>query len=182
MTKPVGRLVSNLSAFLIVGVALWALMVYESQKSAVLASETTRYLEEFEAAPVSEAWRQLTQAWYDERIRERALRTRFQSSRKGDVSVLGNYKYFILETIAERRLDENVKTVLSYCRRLAICVRVNKCDGHVVATYLGDEAIEFRNRYLFYLNEFYSETSFYIDIDTITLRVSLKNEIQASRG
>jgi hypothetical protein len=135
---------------LLVGVA-WAMDEYASYKAEVRRAETARYLAEFREPPVADAWRRLSGAWQAERGRERTLlaRVRMASGERFQVAVR-NYRDFVLDTIDERRLPEDIDTVRAFFLRLGTCIRIGGCDQAAAAAQLGPAVWQFRNQHYYY--------------------------------
>jgi hypothetical protein len=117
-------------------------------------TETARYLAEFEHGPVAAAWRGLSETWRAEWPRQEALLARVAAEPADPpAAALYDYRRFVLETVDEHRLDEAIKTVFRYYRRLALCIRMGGCDQATAIDHLGEPAWRFRNQHYLFLTE-----------------------------
>jgi hypothetical protein len=131
--------------------ALWGIGQHAAQKSELRLAETERYLEQFQAPPVADAWQRLSGTWQAELRRQNALLARIASlSGAPRDEALRAYQEFVLETIEEHRLQPEIGTVLAFVKRLALCVRLGSCDRQVAAARLGDALRRFRNQHYYY--------------------------------
>jgi hypothetical protein len=154
------RLVENFG--LVAGVlllscaTLWAAGEYAREKSELRTAETHRYIAEFRAAPVADAWRRLTQAWHAEQARQDALLQRIALHSGAGLEIeLRHYRAFVIDTVTERRLARDVDTMLQFYRRLALCIRFGACDPALAAGHFGTAARSFRNQHYYHLQEEY---------------------------
>jgi hypothetical protein len=135
---------------------LWAAGEYARQKAELRTAETHRYIAEFRAAPVADAWRHLTRAWHAERARQDALLERIAALSGAPLQAeLRHYRAFVIDTVAEHRLARDVDTMLQFYRRLALCIRFGACDPALAAGHFGTAARSFRNQHYYYLQEEY---------------------------
>jgi hypothetical protein len=136
--------------------ALWAAGEYAREKAELRTVETQRYMAEFRAAPVADAWRHLTRVWHTERLRQDALLGRIALLSGTPLQAeLRNYRAFVIDTVAERHLARDVDTMLQFYRRLALCIRFGACDPALAAGHFGTAARSFRNQHYYYLQEEY---------------------------
>jgi hypothetical protein len=136
--------------------ALWAAAEYAREKHELRTVETHRYMAEFRAAPVADAWRHLTRVWHAARVRQDALLGRIALLSGAPLQAeLRNYRAFVIDTVAERRLARDVDTMLQFYRRLALCIRFGACDPALAAGHFGTAARSFRNQHYYYLQEEY---------------------------
>jgi hypothetical protein len=63
---------------------------------------------------------------------------------------------FVLETIEEYGLQDEIEEVSRFLVRLATCVRVNNCDSNVAAAQLGPALWAFRDQHQYYFQFEYS--------------------------
>jgi hypothetical protein len=131
--------------------ALWGIGQHAAQKSELRLAETERYVEQFQAPPVADAWQRLSATWQAELRRQNALLDRI-AGRSGAPrdEALRAYQQFVLETVEEHRLQSEIATVLAFVKRLALCVRLGSCDSQVAAARLGDPLHRFRNQHYYY--------------------------------
>jgi hypothetical protein len=170
LVLPIGRIAAIISVLLVLAASLWALAAYSQHKAAVRAAETERYLEAFQSGPVAEAWARLSQAWSAEQPRQQALLARFRALPGDGRPALGDYRAFVLESIDERELEDEVLTVLIYFRGLAFCIRTGNCDGALAARRFGDLPWRFRNQHFLYLSEAFPDVPFDVDFQTVAPR------------
>jgi hypothetical protein len=135
---------------------LWAAGEYTREKAELRTAETNRYMAEFRAAPVADAWRHLTRVWHAERVRQDALLERIAVLSGARLQAeLRNYRAFVMDTVAEHRLARDVDTMLQFYRRLALCIGFGACDAGLAAGHFGTAARSFRNQHYYYLQEEY---------------------------
>jgi hypothetical protein len=136
--------------------SLWAAGQYTREKAELRTVETNRYMAEFRASPVADAWQHLTQVWHAERVRQDALLERIAVLSGARLQAeLRNYRAFVIDTVAEHRLARDVDTMLQFYRRLALCIRFGACDPGLAAGHFGTAARSFRNQHYYYLQEEY---------------------------
>lgn len=170
LSLPLGKIATVLGVLGVLAAALFALAAYSEHKAAIRKAETDRYVQAFEQGPVALAWTRLSRAWDAERPRQRALLERFQSLPENRRPTLSDYRLFILESIEERGLGDEINTVLSYFRGLALCIRIGNCDGRRAANYFGDLPWQFRNQHFLYLSETHPGMPFDVDFQTVAPR------------
>jgi hypothetical protein len=135
---------------------LWAAGEYTREKAELRTAETHRYIAEFRAPPVADAWRHLTRAWHAEQARQDALLERIAVLSGASLEAeLRHYRAFVIDTVAEHRLARDVDTMLQFYRRLALCIRFGACDPALAAGHFGTAARSFRNQHYYYLQEEY---------------------------
>ena len=118
--------------------ALWTMEEYTEHRAELRLAETNRFLDQFRSGPVAAAWGRLRTAWRAEQGRQDALLERLPSlTGRERARVLHEYQMFVLETIDEYRLHDDIEAVHQYVNRLAICVRMGSCDADVAAAQLG---------------------------------------------
>lgn len=140
-----------LGVLLLLGGGLLAVDQYASYKAELRRAETGRYLAEFHEPPVADAWARLSAVWQAEWSRQRTLlaRVRVASGERFEVAVR-NYRDFVLDTIDERRLPDDIETVRAFFLRLATCIRIGSCDRSAAAAQLGPAVWQFRNQHYYY--------------------------------
>ncbi|MCC2664478.1 MAG: hypothetical protein K0R41_2311 [Geminicoccaceae bacterium] len=137
---------------LLLGALLWGVGEYASYKAALRQAETNRYLAEFRAPAVADAWQHLSAAWRAGEHRQSALLGRLaERSGSGFDAALRHYQQFVLETVEEHRLAPQVVTVWLFFERLAVCIRVGNCDREVAGAHLRAPLRQFRNQHYYYL-------------------------------
>jgi hypothetical protein len=131
---------------------LWGVGEYASYKAALRQAETNRYLAEFRAPAVADAWQHLSAAWRAGEDRQSTLLGRLgERSGSGFDAALRHYQQFVLETVEEHGLAPQVVTVWLFFERLAVCIRVGNCDREVAAAHLRAALRQFRNQHYYYL-------------------------------
>lgn len=151
--------------------ALWAAGEYARERAELRTVETQRYIAEFRATPVADAWRRLTRVWHAERMRQDALLGRIALLSGAPLQAeLRNYRAFVIDTVAERRLARDVDTMLQFYRRLALCIRFGACDPALAAGHFGTAARSFRNQHYYYLQDEYQVDEVDRAIETIAPR------------
>jgi hypothetical protein len=131
---------------------LWGIGEYASYKAALRQAETNRYLAEFRAPAIADAWQHLSAAWQAGEDRQSALLGRLAERSGSDLdAALRNYQQFVLETVEEHGLAPQVVTVWLFFERLAVCIRVGNCDREVAAAHLRAPLRQFRNQHYYYL-------------------------------
>jgi hypothetical protein len=127
---------------------LWGVAEYEEHQTELRRAETSRYLDQFRSGPVGAAWERLRAAWRAEQGRERTLLVRTATLDDGDrAQALRDHRMFVLETIDEYGLHDEIEEVNRFLARLAICVRAGSCDAHVTAAQLGPALWAFRDQH-----------------------------------
>lgn len=128
--------------------ALWMIGAYADYRAELRLAETNRYLDQFRAGPVADAWGRLRTAWRAEQDRQDALLARIPSLAGRELArTLHDHQMFVLETIEEYRLQDEIEVVHQYLIRLAICVRMGSCDADVAAAQLGPALWTFRDQH-----------------------------------
>jgi hypothetical protein len=127
---------------------LWGVAEYEEHRAELRRAETSRYLDQFRSGPVGAAWGRLRAAWQAEQDRQRALLVRTATLDNGDrAQALRDHRMFVLETIEEYGLHDEIEEVNRFLARLAICVRAGSCDPDVTAAQLGPALWAFRDQH-----------------------------------
>lgn len=136
---------------------LWAVGEYADHRAELHRAETDRYLDQFRSGPVGAAWTRLRGAWRGEQGRQDALLARIASLGGSErAQALRDYRMFVLETIEEHGLQDEIEEVSRYLARLATCVRAGSCDANVAAAQLGPALWAFRDQHQYYFASEYS--------------------------
>jgi hypothetical protein len=136
---------------------LWGVHEYGEHRTELRRAETSRYLDQFRSGPVGTAWARLRAAWQAEQDRQNALLARVAAVGAGDrAQSLRDHRMFVLETIEEYGLHDEIEEVSRFLARLATCVRAGSCDPDVTAAQLGPELWAFRDQHEFYFRYEYS--------------------------
>ncbi len=140
-----------LGVLLLLAGGLFAVDQYAASKAELRRAETGRYLAEFREAPVADAWQRLSTAWQAEQDRQRRLLERVvaASGERFEVAVR-NYRDFVLDTIKEHRLADDIATVHGFFLRLETCIKIGSCDPTAAAAQLGPAVWQFRNQHYYY--------------------------------
>lgn len=150
---------------------LWAVAEYAAFKAELRVAETNRYLAQFHEPPVADAWARLSTAWQAEAPRQDALLRRLAGlSGAGLSSGLSDYRWFVMATIADHRLEQDIDTVLQFYGRLALCIRIGSCDQAAAAAQLGDTPWRFRNQHYFHLESEYVGENIEANLELISPR------------
>ena len=151
--------------------ALWAVAEYAAFKAELRVAETNRYLAQFHEPPVADAWRRLSTTWQAEGDRQDALLQRLAGLSGAELSTgLRDYRWFVMATIADHRLERDIDTVLQFYRRLALCIRIGSCDQSAAAAQLGDTPWRFRNQHYFHLESEYAGENIEAELELISPR------------
>lgn len=127
---------------------LWAAAEHADHRAELRRAETDRYLDQFRSGPVGAARARLSAAWRAERARQDALLTRISSSTGSErAHRVRDHRMFVLETIEEYGLQDEIDEVSRFLARLAICVRAGSCDSNVAAAQLGPALWAFRHQH-----------------------------------
>ena len=136
---------------------LWAVSEYADHGAELRRAETDRHLDQFRSGSVGAAWARLRAAWHAEQDRQEALLARMASLGGSDqAQSLRDHRMFVLETIEEYRLHDEIEVVSRFLARLAICVRAGSCDPNVAAAQLGPALWAFRDQHQYYFRFEYS--------------------------
>jgi len=169
------RLLPQISA--LVGVlalmcgGLWTVGEYAEHRAEVRLAETNRFLDQFRSGPVAEAWERLRTAWRAEQVRQDALLARIPSLTGRDLArTLHDHQLFVLETIDEYRLHDEIEVVHQYLIRLTMCVRMGSCDADTAAAQLGPALWTFRDQHRPYFQFEYSGVDLDDYVETIAPR------------
>ena len=131
--------------------SLWAVAEYADHRAELRLAETNRYLEQFRSGSVGEAWARLRTAWQAEQDRQVTLLTRIHSLAGSARSrSVHDHRMFVLETIEEHGLQDEIEAVSQFVLRLATCVRANNCDADAAAAQLGPALWTFRDQHFYY--------------------------------
>lgn len=130
---------------------LWGSGEYAEGRAELRLAETSRHLEQFRSGPVGAAWARLRAAWQAEQDRQDALLARIASLHGAErARALRDHRMFVLETIAEYELADEIGQVRRFVARLATCVRAGLCDADVAAAQLGPALWAFRDQHRYY--------------------------------
>jgi hypothetical protein len=136
---------------------LWTVGEYADYRAELRLAETNRFLDQFRSGPVAEAWGRLRTAWRAEQDRQDALLARMPSLAGDDLArTLHDHQMFVLETIEEYGLQDDIEVVYQFLIRLVICVRMDSCDADVAAAQLGPALWTFRDQHRHYFDFEYS--------------------------
>jgi hypothetical protein len=136
-------------------------------------AETNRHIAAFQSPPVADAWRRLSGAWHAQQGRQGVLLRRIAALSGAPLQAeLRNYRAFVLDTVVERELAQDIDTVIRFYRRLAACVRIGSCNASLTAGRFGSTAWSFRNQHYYYLREVYEVDEIDRVIDVIAPRVA----------
>ena len=150
---------------------LWTVGEYADHRAELRLAETNRFLDQFRSGPVAEAWERLRTAWRAEQARQDALLARIPSLAGRDLArTLHDHQMFVLETIVEYRLHDDIEVVHQYLIRLAMCVRMGSCDADAAAAQLGPALWTFRDQHRPYFQFEYSGVDLDDDVETIASR------------
>jgi len=131
---------------------IWAAGEHARQRSELRAAETERHITAFHSTPVGDAWRQLTGVWQAERARQSVLLDRIAPLSGPELqAALRNYRAFVIDTVEENELEDEIDTVVQFYARLATCVRTGNCDSERAGLLFGGAAWSFRNQHYYYL-------------------------------
>ena len=151
--------------------ALWTAGEYAEHRAELRLAETNRFLDQFRSGPVAEAWARLRTAWRTEQGRQDALLARISSlAGRARARAVHEHQLFVLETIEEYGLPDEIEVVRQFLRRLAICVRMGSCDADVAAAQLGPALETFRDQHRYYFEFEYSGIVLDPDVATIAPR------------
>lgn len=151
---------------------LWAVEEHSRHKAALRGAETGRYIAAFQAPPVADAWRRLSETWHAQEARQRVLLRRIARLSGAPLHTeLANYRAFVIETVAEHDLAPDIDTVIRFYRRLAVCIRIGSCDASLAAGRFGTAAWSFRNQHYYYLRDEYEVDEIDGIIDVIAPRM-----------
>jgi hypothetical protein len=127
---------------------LWTVDAYLQHRAELRLAETTRFLDQFRAGPVADAWAQLRLAWRAVQDRQDALLARIGAQTGRELArTLHEHHMLVLETIEEYQLQDDVEVVHRFLIRLATCVRMGSCDADVAAAQLGPALWTFRDQH-----------------------------------
>ena len=130
---------------------LWAAAEHADHRAELRRAETDRYLDQFRSGPVGAAWTRLSVAWQAERARQDALLADMASSSGNErAQSMRDHRMFVLETIEEYGLHNEIDEVSRFLARLIICVRTGSCDSNVAAAQLGPALWAFRDQHEYY--------------------------------
>ena len=150
---------------------LWTVGEYTEHRAELRLAETNRFLDQFRSGPVAEAWARLRTAWRTEQARQDALLARIPSlAGRARARIVHEHQMFVLETIEEYGLQDEIEVVHQFVRRLAICVRMGNCDADVAAAQLGPALWTFRDQHRYYFEFEYSGVDLDHDVETIAPR------------
>jgi hypothetical protein len=150
---------------------LWTAGEYAEHRTELRLAETARYLDEFRSGPVAQAWARLRAAWRTEQGRQDALLARISSlAGRARARAVHEHQMFVLETIEEHGLQDEIEAVRQFLRRLAICVRIGSCDAAVAAAQLGPALWTFGDQHRYYFEFEYSGVLLEPDLETIAPR------------
>jgi hypothetical protein len=150
---------------------LWTIGEWADHRAQLRLAETNRFLDPVRSGPVADAWEQLRAAWRAEQARQDALLARIPSlAGRERARTLQDHQMFVLETIEEYRLQDDIEVVYQFLIRLAICVRMGSCDAAVAAAQLGPALWTFRDQHRHYFDFEYSGLDLDGYVETIAPR------------
>ena len=161
---------------------LWTVGEYAEHRAELRLVETDRFLDQFRAGPVAEAWGRLRAAWRAEQDRQEALLARMTMLAGPDLArTLHDHQMFVLETIQEYRLQDDIEVVRQFVVRLATCVRMGSCDADVAAAQLGPALWTFRDQHRHYFGFEYSGVDLDAYLEVIAPRPNAPGEVGRPR-
>jgi hypothetical protein len=105
---------------------MWTAGQYAEHRAELRLAETNRFLDQFRSGPVADAWVRLRTAWRSERGRQDALLARISSlAGWARARTVHEHQMFVLETIEEYGLQDEIEVVHQFVSRLATCVRMD---------------------------------------------------------
>jgi hypothetical protein len=150
---------------------LWTADEYAEQRAELRLAETNRFLDQFRSGPVADAWARLRTAWRSEQGRQDALLARISTlAGRARAHTVHEHQMFVLETIEEYGLQDEIEVVHQFLRRLAICVHMGSCDADVAAAQLGPALWTFRDQHRYYFEFEYSGVDLDPDVEAIAPR------------
>lgn len=161
----------------------WTVGEYAEHRAELRLVETDRFLDQFRSGPVAEAWGRLRTAWRAEQDRQDALLARMPTLAGPDLArTLHDHQMFVLETIQEYRLQDDIEVVHQFLIRLATCVRMGSCDADVAAAQLGPALWTFRDQHRHYFEFEYSGVDLDAYLEAIAPRPAAPGELRRPRG
>jgi hypothetical protein len=161
---------------------LWTIGEYADYRAELRLAETNRFLDQFRSGPVAEAWQRLRTAWRAEQDRQDALLARIAYLTGRDLArARHDHQMFVLETIQEYRLQDDIALVHRFLIRLAICVRMGSCDADAAAAQLGPALWTFRDQHRHYFEFEYSGVDLDDYLETIAPRSSARSPPDSPR-
>jgi hypothetical protein len=150
---------------------LWTVGAYLQHRAELRLAETHRFLDQFRAGPVADAWARLRAAWRAEQDRQDALLARIPADTGRELArTLHEHHMFVLETIDEYHLQDDIEVVHRFLIRLATCVRMGSCDADVAAAQLGPALWTFRDQHRQYFDFEYSGVDLDAELEAIAPR------------
>jgi hypothetical protein len=150
---------------------LWAAGEHSRHVAGLRVAETNRHIAAFHGAPVGAAWQRVADAWQAKQAPQRALLRRIALLSGAPLQAeLRNYRAFVIDTVVEHRLAQDIDTVIRFYRRLAACVRIGSCDARLAAGLFGSAAWSFRNQHYYWLLDEYEVDEIDSVIDVIAPR------------
>jgi hypothetical protein len=170
-TRLLPLLTALVGALALLCAGLWTADEYAEQREELRLVETNRFLDQFRSGPVAEAWGRLRTAWRSEQGRQDALLARISTlAGRARAQIVHEHQMFVLETIEEHGLQDEIEVVHQFLRRLAICVRMGSCDANVAAAQLGPALWTFRDQHRYYFEFEYSGVDLDPDVEAIAPR------------
>ena len=161
---------------------LWTVGAYLDHRAELRVAETNRFLDQFRSGPVAEAWERLRTAWRAEQARQDALLGRIPSLAGRDrARILHDHQMFVLETIEEYRLQDDIEVVHQFVIRLATCVRMGSCAADVAAAQLGPGLWAFRDQHRHYFDFEHSGVDLDEYLETIAPRPTMPDDPASPR-
>jgi hypothetical protein len=152
---------------------MWTAGQYAEHRAELRLAETNRFLDQFRSGPVADAWVRLRTAWRSERGRQDALLARISSlAGWARARTVHEHQMFVLETIEEYRLQDEIEVVHQFVSRLATCVRMDNCDANVAAAQLGPALWTFRDQHRHYFEFEYSGVDLDPEVQSIAPRLT----------
>ena len=150
---------------------LWTVGEYGEHRAELRLAETSRFLDQFRSGPVAAAWARLRGAWRTEQGRQDALLARISALAGRDrARAVHEHQMFVLETIEEYGLQDEIEVVRQFVSRLAACVHMGSCDADVAAAQLGPALWTFRDQHRYYFEFEYSGVDLDPEVETIAPR------------
>lgn len=168
-TAILAQLLPVFGVLLLLCAALWAIGTYADYKADLRRAETGRYLAEFRAPPVADAWLRLNAVWQAGERRQNVLLRRLTGvSGAALAEGMRNYRQFVLDTVEEHGLAGDIATVQGFFSRFGVCIRVGNCDPTVARAQLGPAAWRFRNQ----LYDYFALEGVDDEVDRVVSRIA----------
>ena len=162
-------LVSWFSLLGLVSAGAWTVLEYLERREKASVATVFERLQQFESGDLREAFFRIERAWIGNYEQIREAKQRDANSSSNSSHLLSSR---ILDLVESEKLAFDLRRVMYFFERLAVCVDAGICDRVVTYRLLGEQALSIRNNYYPYLVFIRNKTEdeqYFCDFNTFAL-------------